>query len=188
MSLTEIQLNVSTVEAEVVHGVSVDRIAVDFLMVVKYTVAPERPGSNDVSVCHDVSVKARISNHRLHHRSTRKRHNLPSLSIHHEASRFAGQCRVCVERARLTKALAKIKEEEGDINEAASILQEVAVVRHLLFFQIQQDTYSISPQAISILAPIVALFSHSNDPLCFFGSFTPFVDLKTTVKIIKHFS
>lgn len=33
-----------------------------------------------------------------------------------------------IERARLTKRLAKIKEEEGNISEAAEILQEVAVV------------------------------------------------------------
>ena len=34
-----------------------------------------------------------------------------------------------IERARLTKRLAKIKEEDGAIDEAADILQEVAVVR-----------------------------------------------------------
>lgn len=34
-----------------------------------------------------------------------------------------------IERARLTKRLAKLKEEEGNIDEAAEILQEVAVVR-----------------------------------------------------------
>ena len=33
-----------------------------------------------------------------------------------------------IERARLTKQLAKLKEEEGKIDEAAEILQEVAVV------------------------------------------------------------
>ena len=35
-----------------------------------------------------------------------------------------------IERARLTKQLAKLKEEEGKVDEAAEILQEVAVVRH----------------------------------------------------------
>ena len=34
-----------------------------------------------------------------------------------------------IERARLTKQLAKLKEEEGKVDEAAEILQEVAVVR-----------------------------------------------------------
>lgn len=33
-----------------------------------------------------------------------------------------------IERARLTKQLARLKEEEGKIDEAAEILQEVAVV------------------------------------------------------------
>ena len=33
-----------------------------------------------------------------------------------------------IERARLTKQLAKLKEEEGKVEEAAEILQEVAVV------------------------------------------------------------
>jgi hypothetical protein len=33
-----------------------------------------------------------------------------------------------IERARLTRILAKIREEEGKINEAADILQEVQVV------------------------------------------------------------
>ena len=33
-----------------------------------------------------------------------------------------------IERARLTKQLAKLREEEGKIDEAAEILQEVAVV------------------------------------------------------------
>ena len=35
-----------------------------------------------------------------------------------------------IERARLTKQLAKLKEEEGKVDEAAEILQEVAVVSH----------------------------------------------------------
>jgi 26S proteasome regulatory subunit N5 len=33
-----------------------------------------------------------------------------------------------IERARLTRKLAAMKEAEGDINEAADILQEVPVV------------------------------------------------------------
>ncbi len=37
-----------------------------------------------------------------------------------------------IERARLTRQLAKLKEEEGKIDEAAEILQEVAVVRSWL--------------------------------------------------------
>jgi hypothetical protein len=39
------------------------------------------------------------------------------------------QIYVEIERARLTKRLAKIKEAGGDVNEAADTLQEVAVVR-----------------------------------------------------------
>lgn len=35
-----------------------------------------------------------------------------------------------IERARLTKRLARIREAEGNIAEAADILQEVAVVSH----------------------------------------------------------
>ncbi|GMH32467.1 hypothetical protein BSKO_00301 [Bryopsis sp. KO-2023] len=38
-----------------------------------------------------------------------------------------GKIYVEIERARLTKKLAKIKEEEGNVNDAADILQEVAV-------------------------------------------------------------
>lgn len=38
------------------------------------------------------------------------------------------QIYVEIERARLTRELARMKEEEGDIAEAAEILQEVAVV------------------------------------------------------------
>jgi hypothetical protein len=40
-----------------------------------------------------------------------------------------GKIYVEIERARLTKRLARIKEEEGNIDEAADVLQEVAVVR-----------------------------------------------------------
>lgn len=41
------------------------------------------------------------------------------------------QIYVEIERARLTKKLAGIKEEEGNIEEAAAIIQEVAVVGYL---------------------------------------------------------
>ena len=40
----------------------------------------------------------------------------------------AVQIYVEIERARLTKRLAKIKEASGDVDEAADTLQEVAVV------------------------------------------------------------
>jgi hypothetical protein len=40
------------------------------------------------------------------------------------------QIYVEIERARLTKRLAKLREEEGNISEAAEILQEVAVVSY----------------------------------------------------------
>merc|ERR1711976_368499 len=39
----------------------------------------------------------------------------------------AGKIYVEIERARLTRTLAKIKEDQGNINEAASILQELQV-------------------------------------------------------------
>jgi hypothetical protein len=39
------------------------------------------------------------------------------------------QIYVEIERARLTRQLARIKEEEGQVQEAAEILQEVPVVR-----------------------------------------------------------
>lgn len=38
-----------------------------------------------------------------------------------------GKIYVEIERARITRHLAKMKEEDGDVNEAANILQEVAV-------------------------------------------------------------
>ena len=37
-----------------------------------------------------------------------------------------------IERARLTRQLARMKEAEGDVQEAAEILQEVAVVSRWL--------------------------------------------------------
>ena len=40
-----------------------------------------------------------------------------------------------IERARLTRKLARIKEEEGQIKEAAETLQEVAVVGHAFSIQ-----------------------------------------------------
>lgn len=46
---------------------------------------------------------------------------------------LGAQIYVEIERARLTKRLAKIMEAGGDVNEAADTLQEVAVVRPLYF-------------------------------------------------------
>ena len=40
-----------------------------------------------------------------------------------------GKIYVEIERARITRQLAQMKEEDGDVEEAATILQEVAVVR-----------------------------------------------------------
>ena len=42
------------------------------------------------------------------------------------------QIYVEIERARLSRILAKIREEEGNINEAASVLQELQVRRLFL--------------------------------------------------------
>lgn len=48
-----------------------------------------------------------------------------SLLIEHDLC--SGQIYVEIERARLTKTLANIKEQSGDVKEAASILQELQV-------------------------------------------------------------
>jgi 26S proteasome regulatory subunit N5 len=48
-----------------------------------------------------------------------------------------GKIFVEIERARLIKILAKIKEEEGKINEAADILQEIQVKIFLLLLNIK---------------------------------------------------
>lgn len=48
-----------------------------------------------------------------------------SLLIEHNLC--SGQIYVEIERARLTKTLANIKEQSGDVKEAASILQELQV-------------------------------------------------------------
>lgn len=53
------------------------------------------------------------------------------LSLGATASMYA-QIYVEIERARLTKRLAKIEEAKGNVSEAADILQEVAVVRYPL--------------------------------------------------------
>ena len=44
-----------------------------------------------------------------------------------------------IERARLIKRLAKIKEELGKIDEAADLMQEVAVSLHTLEFRINSS-------------------------------------------------
>jgi hypothetical protein len=49
------------------------------------------------------------------------------------------QIYVEIERARLTKRLAKIEEEKGNVSEAADILQEVAVVRLLVHSAVSRD-------------------------------------------------
>ena len=60
--------------------------------------------------------------------SWRSSGNRPAIEA--ETGLLAAQIFVEIERARLTKQLAKLKEEEGKVDEAAEILQEVAVVRH----------------------------------------------------------
>lgn len=49
-----------------------------------------------------------------------------------------------IERARLTKQLAKLKEEEGKVDEAAEILQEVAVVRMLSLKAVSHQMIPVS--------------------------------------------
>lgn len=46
----------------------------------------------------------------------------------------SSQIYVEIERARLTKMLAGIKEQDGDVTEAASILQELQVTQCQLLF------------------------------------------------------
>lgn len=56
----------------------------------------------------------------------------PTELMLHSSKAGAGlraQIFVEIERARLTKQLARLREQEGKIDEAADILQEVAVVR-----------------------------------------------------------
>ena len=59
------------------------------------------------------------------------------------------QIYVEIERARLTRKLAQLKEAEGNIAEAADVLQEVAVVcpPHCLAMQHSQAVYSGSGSA-----------------------------------------
>lgn len=52
----------------------------------------------------------------------------------HTLSVSSLQIYVEIERARLTKTLASIKEQSGDVKEAASILQELQVRESVGFF------------------------------------------------------
>jgi hypothetical protein len=51
------RLGVVSQNSKIVNGVTVNGVAVDFLMVVKDTVAPKGTSANDVTVGQDVSVK-----------------------------------------------------------------------------------------------------------------------------------
>jgi len=58
------------------------------------------------------------------------------------------QIYVEIERARLTRQLARMKEEEGNVIEAAEILQEVAVV--CTTYSSEQQCMHCSAQAILV--------------------------------------
>jgi hypothetical protein len=69
------------------------------------------------------------------------------------------QIYVEIERARLTKMLARIKEDEGAVEEAADILQEVAVVSrplHLCLKAMGTALHGIPP-VLGIYLPAVVV-------------------------------
>lgn len=51
------RLGVVSENSKIVNGVAVNGVAVDFLMVVEDTVAPEGASANDVTVGQDVSIR-----------------------------------------------------------------------------------------------------------------------------------
>lgn len=52
---------------------------------------------------------------------------MPYYTVHNAPTMSSPQIYVEIERARLTKTLASIKEQSGEVKEAASILQELQV-------------------------------------------------------------
>lgn len=52
------RLGVVSENSKIVNGVAVNGVAVDFLMVVEDTVAPEGASANNVTVGQDVSIRA----------------------------------------------------------------------------------------------------------------------------------
>ena len=75
----------------------------------------------------------------------------------------SGKIFVEVEKARLTRALAKIKEEAGKVEEAAEIMQEVAVEtygalsKHEKLFFIEEQVPVRHPSPFPLLSSISAL-------------------------------
>ncbi len=55
---------VITQNAKVVDGVTIDRVAVDFFVVIEYAVAPERARADDVAVRQNVATES-VSNARV---------------------------------------------------------------------------------------------------------------------------
>lgn len=49
------RLGVVSEDAKVMDGVAVHGVAVDFFVVVKYAVSPERAGADNVAIRHDVA-------------------------------------------------------------------------------------------------------------------------------------
>ena len=48
---------VKSQNAKVVNRISVDWVCVYFFVVVEYDIAPKRPRSNNMAICHDISIK-----------------------------------------------------------------------------------------------------------------------------------
>ena len=97
-------LRIELENAEVVDGIAVDRVRVDFFVVVEDAVTPEWARADDVTVCQDVSTRYP----KLAFRPTAAQRgallNQPSLGIDDEAGRLARQGRICVKGTCLAEA------------------------------------------------------------------------------------
>lgn len=75
-----------------------------------------------------------------------------------------GKIYVEIERARLTRRLAKIKEAEGKIDEAADTLQEVAVVSSTFLTNLRENLTSTGRTSVYISACIPPACSPTHRP------------------------
>ena len=71
-------------DTKVVYRIAVDRIGINFFMVVEYAVSPERSGSYDMSIRHDIPSQVSIKS------SKRLQQDLPSFCINHKPRCFTG--------------------------------------------------------------------------------------------------
>jgi hypothetical protein len=89
--------------------VAVDGVGVDLFMVVEHAVSPKRAGTDDVSICEDVSARSvSIINMRLGPGSARaqwgvRQQDLPFLRVHDKSGSLAGIGELGVERTRLAE-------------------------------------------------------------------------------------